>query len=140
MCLDAARGSGPCPHGGARSRRGRCRARDNPVYVDTNAERALADDEVDELRAAIRGANTPIYIAVLPASAADGAGGDPDEVARQLAEAVGRPGTFGVVVGDSFRAGSSELPAGRAAELAAESLSASGDDTLAVLAGLRRIA
>ena len=66
--------------------------RDNPVYIDANAERALADDEVDELQAAIRGANTPIYIAVLPASATDGAGGDPDEVARQLAEAVGATG------------------------------------------------
>ena len=108
--------------------------RENPVYIDANAERALADDEGDELQAAIRGANTPIYVAVLPASATDGAGGDPDEVARQLADAVGRPGTFGVVVGDSFRAGSSELPAGRAGELAAESLSASGDETLAVLA------
>ena len=106
--------------------------RENPVYVDARAERAFADDEGDELRAAIRSANTPVYIAVLPASAADGAGGDPDEVARQLADAVGRPGTFGVVVGDSFRAGSSELPAGRAGELAAASL-ATSDDTLAVL-------
>jgi len=37
------------------------------------------------------------------------------------------------VVGDSFRAGSSELPAGRAGELAAASLAANGDNTLVVL-------
>ena len=74
------------------------------------------------MRDAIRAADTPIYVAVLPASAADAAGGDPAEVARQLSEAVGRPGTYGVVVGDSFRAGSSELPSGEAGQLATEAL------------------
>ena len=107
--------------------------RSNPVYVDPDAERALTEDEVEELRSAIRGADTPIYIAVLPATAADLAGGDPAEVASQLAEAVDRDGTYGVVVGDSFRAGSSELPAGQAAELATDALDANGDDTAAVL-------
>jgi hypothetical protein len=105
----------------------------NPVYIDVDAERALSDDEAEDLRSAIRGAETPIYIAVLPASAADLAGGDPAEVASQLAAAVDRRGTFGVVVGDSFRAGSSELPAGEAAELAVSALEAEGDDTAAVL-------
>ena len=38
-----------------------------------------------------------------------------------------------VVVGDRFRAGSSELPAGRAADLVGEALDADGDDTAAVL-------
>jgi hypothetical protein len=107
--------------------------RSNPVYVDPDAERALTEDEVGELRSTIRGADTPVYIAVLPAAAADLAGGDPAEVASELAEAVDRDGTYGVVVGDSFRAGSSELPAGRAAELATEALDANGDDTAAVL-------
>jgi hypothetical protein len=107
--------------------------RSDPVYVDPDAERALDADEVEELRSAIRGADTPIYIAVLPATAADLAGGDPAEVASQLAEAVDRDGTYGVVVGDSFRAGSSELPAGQAAELATDALDAGGDDTAAVL-------
>jgi hypothetical protein len=109
--------------------------RSDPVYVDPDAERVLGEDEVDELRSAIRDADTPIYIAVLPAAAVDLAGGDPDEVASQLAEAVDREGTYGVVVGDSFRAGSSELPAGQAAELAADALGAEGDDTVAVLTG-----
>src|SRR5687768_8465283 len=31
--------------------------RENPVYVDATAERAFAEDEREELRAAIRGAN-----------------------------------------------------------------------------------
>ena len=85
------------------------------------------------MRDAVRAADTPIYVAVLPASAADAAGGDPAEIARQLSEAVGRPGTYGVVVGDSFRAGSSELPSGEAGQLASEALGRSGDDTTAVL-------
>ena len=81
------------------------------------------------MRDAIREADTPIYIAVLPESAADVAGGDPAEVARQLSQAVGRPGTYGVVVGDSFRAGSSELPSGEAGQLATDALDSGGDDT-----------
>jgi hypothetical protein len=107
--------------------------RGDPVYVDTDAERALSEGEIDDLRSVIRSANTPIYIAVLPASAADLAGGDAAEVASRLADAVGRPGTYGVVVGDRFRAGSTELPAGEAAELAQAALDANGDDTAAVL-------
>ena len=105
----------------------------DPVYVDGSAERALSEDEIEELRSAIRSADTPIYLVVLPASAADLAGGDPAEVASQVADAVDRPGTYGVVVGDSFRAGSSELPAGEAADLAVAALDANGDDTAAVL-------
>ena len=103
------------------------------MYVEADAERALTDDEIDELRSVIRSADTPIYIAVLPASTADLGGGDAAEVASQLADAVDRPGTFGVVVGDSFRAGSSELAAGEAGELAAAALEVNGDDTAAVL-------
>ena len=105
----------------------------DPIYVDPDAERALSAEEVDDVRAAIGSANTPIYIAVLPAAAADAAGGDPAEVASQLAAAVGRAGTYAVVVGDRFRAGSSELPAGQAAELARQALDAQGDDTSGVL-------
>jgi hypothetical protein len=105
----------------------------DPVYVDGSAERALSEDEIEELRSAIRSAGTPIYLVVLPASAADLAGGDPAEVASQVADALDRPGTYGVVVGDSFRAGSSELPAGEAADLAVAALDSNGDDTAAVL-------
>ena len=107
--------------------------RSDPVFVDAEAERTLTDDEMAELRSVIRNADTPIYVAVLPASAADIAGGEPAEVASQLADAVDRRGTYGVVVGESFRAGSSELPEGEAGRLAASALDANGDDTAAVL-------
>lgn len=107
--------------------------RSDPVYVDPDAERQLSTEEADLVRAAIRDAGTPIYVAVLPDIAAGAAGGDPSEVARQLASQLGRPGTYAVVVGDSFRAGSTELPAGRAAALAREALEREGDETAAVL-------
>ncbi|MEJ7724953.1 MAG: hypothetical protein WKF64_11660 [Ilumatobacteraceae bacterium] len=107
--------------------------RNDFVYVDTDAERAMSEDDADDVRSAIRSADTPVYLAVLPASAADAAGGDPGEVASQLAETVARPGTYGVVVGVKFRAGSSVLSSSRAGELAKEAVDATGDDTATVL-------
>ena len=107
--------------------------RSDPVYVDADAERALTTSEASEVRNAVRDAGTPIYIAVLPAAAADSSGGDVGELAEQIAAALGRDGTVAVVAGNSFRAGSSELPAGRAGELATEALGSGGDETAAVL-------
>jgi hypothetical protein len=75
--------------------------RSDPVYVDPTAERALTDSEAGDLRDAIRDAGTPVFVAVLPASA-----GGADEVARRLPEEVGLSGTYAAVVGDGFRASS----------------------------------
>ena len=110
--------------------------RSDPVYVDAAAERALSESEAAEVRDAIRLAGTPIYVAVLPASAVDAAGGDAGELASQLASALQRDGTIAVLAGDSLRAGSSELSAGRAGELAIEALDSGGSDTAAVLVDL----
>jgi hypothetical protein len=106
--------------------------RNDPLYLDDGAERAISESDAERVRAAIGDANTPIYIAVLPESVAETAGVDAAEVARQVSEAVDRRGTYGVVVGQSFRAGSSELPSGRAGELAEAALDGD-DDTAAVL-------
>src|SRR3954471_4132104 len=75
--------------------------RKDPVYVDPQAELA---DQVDAgaLRDKIRDAGTPIYVAVLPGSAA----ATPEDALRQLHDAVGLRGTYAVVAGHSFRAGS----------------------------------
>ena len=107
--------------------------RTDPVYVDAAAERALSESEAGEVRDAIRLAGTPIYVAVLPASAVDAAGGDAGELASQLASDLQRDGTIAVLAGESLRAGSSELPAGRAGELVVEALDTGGGDTTAVL-------
>ncbi|MDP1803773.1 MAG: hypothetical protein Q8K72_01265, partial [Acidimicrobiales bacterium] len=47
--------------------------RNNPVYVDGSAERAR-DVDADRLRSRIRSGGSPIYVAVLPASALNDAG------------------------------------------------------------------
>jgi hypothetical protein len=113
----------------------------NPVYVDPDAERAISEGEANELREAIaREKAGPLYIAVLPAEAANEAGGDPGAALREIAMAVGEPGTFAAVIGNSFRAGSvgGVLPQGAPGELARQSLQSAGNDTDAVLADFVR--
>jgi hypothetical protein len=113
--------------------------RDSPVYVDPGAERALSGDEETRLRELIdeTGAG-PMYVAILPAAAREEAGGDPGAALREIAQDVGRPGTYAGVIGDSFRAGSVgvDVPA---SELARDSLEAhAADGTFAVLADFVR--
>ena len=72
-----------------------------------------------------------MYVAVLPRAARNEAGGDPSEVVRALYERLGREGTYAVVVGDDFRAGSSILPPGKAASLAEQALAESGSEGIA---------
>jgi hypothetical protein len=99
----------------------------DPVYVDPSAERALTDDEADRLRDEIRASGTPVFVAVLPSSA-----GDPDDVVRRLSDETGLSGTYAAVVGDGFRAGSTDLA--NADELATASFqAASGEGAAAVL-------
>lgn len=73
--------------------------RQDPVYVDPQAERALDESEAQQLRAQIRDAGTPIYVAVLPASAAE----SPDAALQEVQSASGLSGTYVGVIGDSFR-------------------------------------
>jgi hypothetical protein len=107
----------------------------DPVYVDPDAERAISDDQAEDLRRAIEESGAaPMYIAVLPADAAREAGGDPAAAVRELGRTVREPGTYAAVIGDSFSAASTELPEGRADALASEALEVErGDGTAAVL-------
>src|SRR4051794_7078052 len=97
--------------------------RADPVYVDPSAELAGSVD-ADALREKIRDSGAaPMYIAVLPAS------GSPGETLRALHEAVGARGTYAVVDGRSFRAGSDLFPAAADAT-AARQESSSAEETL----------
>ncbi|MDP9071122.1 MAG: hypothetical protein M3N68_07525, partial [Actinomycetota bacterium] len=108
--------------------------RRDPVYVDPAAERSISPDAADRLRQRIRQSGTPVFVAVLPGAAVTDAGGDPARLPAALGEAVGLQGTYAVVAGNSFRAGSTVLPRGRASSLATASFQArSGDGTDAVL-------
>jgi hypothetical protein len=105
----------------------------DPVYAAPDAKPSLTAAEAAALRRRIeRGDAGPVYVALLPASAVDEAGGDPGEVVRRLATAVGRPGTYAGISGGRFRAGSTTVPgAGRAATEALQARR--GDGVAAVL-------
>ena len=113
--------------------------RNSPVYVAPDAERALSSGEQARLRELIADSGAgPMYIAVLPASARDQAGGDPTAALQEIARDLREPGVYAGVIGDSFRAGSigAAVPA---SDLARESLDAkAANGTYAVLADFVR--
>src|SRR5206468_1425010 len=77
---------------------------------------------------------SPVFVAVLPAAAAEAAGADVNRLPSVVADRVGLQGTYAVVAGSSFRAGSTLLAAGQAGALATAAFQArSGDGVEAVL-------
>ena len=95
--------------------------RDDPVYVDPEAERALTDAAADRLRERIAEAGAgPVYVAILPGAARNEAGGDAGAVVGLLYRRLGRDGTYAVVAGDQFRAGSTTGTRGEVPGLASE--------------------
>ena len=82
--------------------------RRDPVFVHPDADPSISDSAADDLRDAIAESGEPIFIAVLPADAVDEVGGDANGLPRAMFEQVGLSGTYGVVAGRSFRAGSNE--------------------------------
>ena len=101
--------------------------RSDPVYVDPQAERAITPVEADRLRDRIRVAEAgPLYVAILPQDAVEEAGGDPDGVVERLHDELGRDGTYAVVVGNSLRAGSTDVEG--TGDLAAQALEQHRDE------------
>ena len=96
------------------------------VYVDPTAELAISGEEQDRVRRAIDSAGAgPVYVAILPLAAEDETGGDPDGVLQAIHDGLGRRGTYVVVVGRHFRAGSDGvLASGEAGRLATDALDA----------------
>ena len=99
--------------------------RSNPVYNDPAAENALTPGQAADLREQIAATGLPIYVAVLPESAATDTGG-PDALLRDLRTAVGRSGVYALIAGDNFRAGSTEGSVNAIATDAFESQAANG--------------
>ena len=99
--------------------------RSNPVYNDPAAENALTSGQAADLRTQITGTGIPIYVAVLPASAAAETGG-PDALLRDLRNAVGRSGVYAIIAGNAFRAGSTEGSVTSIADAAFSSQSSNG--------------
>jgi len=86
------------------------------VSSSPKAEFALSPSEIQQLTDEIAGSDSPIFIAVLPASA-----GNADEILGALREAVGLSGTYAVLVGEEFRAASDS---GNAADAATQAFRA----------------
>ena len=114
----------------------------DPVYVDPGAERAISETEAERLRDRIAAANAgPMYVAILPGEARNEAGGDAAGVLDALYEGLRRDGTYAVVVGGQFRAGSNVLPRGEAPKLAEEAFAERGGEgvTATLLAFVDRV-
>ena len=99
--------------------------RSNPVYNDPAAENALTPGQAADLRTQIEATGIPVYVAVLPASAATETGG-PDALLRDLRNAVGRSGVYALIAGNSFRAGSTEGSVTAIADSAFQAQSSNG--------------
>ena len=93
------------------------------VFSDPSAENALSSSEVADLTAQVDSSGVPMFIAVLPASAAGGATGDDTLVA--LKDEVGLAGVYAVIVGNEFRAGSTS---GTVTDLATEAFRSERDN------------
>jgi hypothetical protein len=87
----------------------------NRVYVDSGARKALPATSVTALRNRVRRADTPIYVAVLPAAALREARGSADRLAQAIVAAVRGGGTVAVSAGGHTGAASSTLDPGTAA-------------------------
>ena len=97
----------------------------DPVYVDPAAELAVSPADQRRLRQKIDSAGAgPVYIAILPATAEQEAGGSPDGVLQAIHDALGRKGTYAAVIDRHFRAGSDVLSRGAAGRLATDALAA----------------
>ncbi len=87
--------------------------RSDPVYVDPEASPTLSERAADELRQNIEAADAgPIYVAVLPQSARNEAGGSTEALLTEIAEGMSERGTYVVVAGTELRAGSTEFESG----------------------------
>jgi len=105
--------------------------RSDGVYVHPDAEQEVSADDAATLLEQVEASPTPIYIAVVPAASAE-SGGGVDALLREIQSGVGRDGTYAIIAGSSFRAGSTELP--QAKSIATEAFEANkGDGAFAVL-------
>ena len=132
----AAFATAPVAYGGVRIDAAVSALQTSAVYVDPTAELAIGGAERDRLRGAIDSAGAgPVYVAILPLAAENETGGDPDGVLEAIHAGLGRRGTYAVIVGRHFRAGSDGvLASGEAGRLATASLNAHrGDGVTATL-------
>jgi hypothetical protein len=109
----------------------------DPVYVHPDASPKLTDAQAEELRQRITDKDAgPMYVAFLPASVVREGGGSVGGALSALQQQVGRPGTYVLVAGRTFRAGSTDLREGATAQAATDALKAHPGDIDAILLDL----
>jgi hypothetical protein len=113
--------------------------RTDPVYIHPGTE-MLTEAEAESLRRLIgREGNGTIMIAILPAAARAEADDSSTQVALRLGRLVRIAGVYAVVVGNEFRAVSTDLGSGRAGHIATQAFEAHRDEgAAAVLADFVR--
>lgn len=101
------------------------------VFVHPDAVPALERSESEELRERMRANGGDVYVAILPADSLHELE-TAEAVLADIARNVRRRGTYAVVVGGQFRAGSArDLPRGRAGRLATAAFAEHSEDGLA---------
>jgi hypothetical protein len=93
----------------------------DPVFLDPDAEAKISAGEV---RQRVLDAGTPIYIAILPTSARSGYGGSTTELGKAIANKLQRNGTYMVISGSQWAAGTygDTIPRGEASALASKAV------------------
>jgi hypothetical protein len=104
--------------------------RDSPVYVASDAP---IQADKDALLRKVKAAGTAIYIAVLPASALEETGGDPNALAGKIVAELGRTGTYMITAGTTYRTASRTLNRGESQQLANQAFQEHGKDLDAAL-------
>jgi LPXTG-motif cell wall-anchored protein len=108
--------------------------RHDRVFVDPGAERTLSASDAARLRDQIRATGQRIFVALLPVSTLAETGVSANNLPDLLARTARLPGTYAVVVGNSFRARSTGLnPVVVDAMAAAAFDQHSGEGTMPVL-------
>jgi hypothetical protein len=103
--------------------------RTDPVFVHPDAEADLDENDANRLRDRVADSQAgPVYIAVLPDDARLEAGGDASEVVQLLGNTLARDGTYAVVVGEEFWAGSTEYEPGTVPDIADEAVREQGEE------------
>lgn len=94
-----------------------------PLYVEPDAAGLLRAEMQATLADRLAASRTPIYVAVLADATLAEVRGDPSQLTAELQRATGdRPGTYAVVVGNTFAAGSTVI--GRSAAAIADAVAA----------------
>ena len=102
-----------------------------PVCVDREARDVLSESAARDLTDRIESKGLgPLYIAVLSDAASAEAGGSAEGVVRTLHDQLSRRGTYAVVVGNDFYAGSDFFRAGPLADAAVEAQRGQGAEAV----------